>query len=43
MWEINIKEVLGKKAMKVENTINLGQISGEMKTLNTFILIYKGL
>ena len=24
--------------MKAQNTINLGQISGEMKTWNTFIL-----
>ena len=33
----------GKKTMKAHNTINLGQISGEMKTLNTFILRSKGL
>ena len=29
--------------MKAQNTINLGQISGEMKTWNTFILGSKGL
>ena len=28
----------GEKTMKAQNTINLGQISGEMKTWNTFIL-----
>ena len=28
----------GKKPMKAQNTINLGQISGKMKTWNTFIL-----
>ena len=33
----------GKKPMKAQNTINLGQISGEMKTWNTFILGSKGL
>ena len=33
----------GKKNMKAQNTINLGQISGEMKTWNTFILGSKGL
>ena len=33
----------GKKTMKAQNTINLGQISGEMKTWNTFILGSKGL
>ena len=34
---------LWKKAMKAQNTINLGQISGEMKTWNTFILGSKGI
>ena len=29
--------------MKAQNTINLGQISGEMKNWNTFILGSKGL
>ena len=29
--------------MKAQNTINLGQISGEMKTWNNFILRSKGL
>ena len=29
--------------MKAQNTINLGQISGEMNTWNTFILGSKGL
>ena len=29
--------------MKAQNTINLGQISGEMKTWNNFILRPKGL
>ena len=29
--------------MKAQNTINLGQISGEMKTWNNFILKSKGL
>ena len=33
----------GKKTMKAQNTINLGQISREMKTWNTFILGSKGL
>ena len=33
----------GNKTMKAQNTINLGQISGEMKTWNTFILGSKGL
>ena len=33
----------GKKTMKAQNTINLDQISGEMKTWNTFILGSKGL
>ena len=31
------------KTMKAQNTINLGQISGEMKTWNNFILRSKGL
>ena len=33
----------GKKTMKAQNTINLGKISVEMKTWNTFILGSKGL
>ena len=33
----------GEKTMKAQNTINLGKISGEMKTWNTFILGFKGL
>ena len=33
----------GEKTTKAQNTINLGKISGEMKTLNTFILGSKGL
>ena len=31
------------QTMKAQNTINLSQISGEMKTWNTFILGSKGL
>ena len=33
----------GTKTMKAQNTINLGQISGEMKTWNNYILRPKGL
>ena len=33
----------GTKAMKAQNTINLGKISGEMKTWNNFILRSKAI
>ena len=33
----------GNKNMKAQNTINLGKISGEIKTWNNFILGSKGL
>ena len=33
----------GTKTMKAQNTINLGQISGEMNTWNNFILRSEGL
>ena len=33
----------GNKTMKAQNTINLGQISGEIKTWNNFIMGSKGL
>ena len=39
----NQHQSYGKKTMKAQNTINLGQISREMKTWNTFILGSKGL